>query len=140
MPISTFYGKRMMDHLFINDPIPSPTTVHVGLCRSVGGLDDGSPTNEVSTLNTGYSRPLAQLGAADNQLKSVSGGPIIFPVAEVDWGTVTHIALLDADIHGNVIAWVELSADKIREIKKSDQYIIPAGALTVQMLTECVVE
>jgi len=45
-----------------------------------------------------------------------------FPVAEGDWGTITHVGIRDAATGGNLIAFAELEAP--RTILAGDRFVI----------------
>jgi len=45
-----------------------------------------------------------------------------FPVAEGDWGTITHVGIRDAATGGNLIAFAELDAP--RTIQTGDRFVI----------------
>ena len=48
-----------------------------------------------------------------NQKETTLHGTFEFPVAQSDWGTISHGALMDAETGGNVIWWSALSAPRI---------------------------
>lgn len=45
-----------------------------------------------------------------------------FPIAEGDWGTITHVGIRDAAVGGNLIAFAELAAP--RTIMAGDRFVI----------------
>lgn len=55
-----------------------------------------------------------------------------FPVAESDWGTITHIGLRDAEIGGNLIAFAELASPKT--IQTGDRFVIDLNSGVVRLL------
>ena len=87
--------------------------------------DDGTGT-EVS--GGGYARQLVGLSAASGAGGLTSNAAdIIFPTATADWGTVTHIAIMDAATLGNMIMHSPLDASKT--IATGDTFKINAGEL-----------
>lgn len=121
----------------------APTTVYVGLFTSddsTGGtadnLEAGTLTNEVSTSGTAYVRKAVTFGAISNGSCSNSGN-ITFDTATANWGTITHIAVMDTDSTsdsagaGNVLFYGAL--DTAREILTDDTFQITTGNLTVTL-------
>ena len=61
----------------------------------------------------GYARQLVGLSEASGAGGLTSNAAdIIFPTATADWGTVTHIAIMDAATGGNMIMHSPLDASK----------------------------
>lgn len=54
---------------------------------------------------------------------------ISFPVATANWGTITHLAVLDPA--GNFLLWGALAASKT--INTGDQFVLPAGQLDITL-------
>ena len=60
-----------------------------------------------------YARQLVGLSAASGAGGSTSNAAdITFPTATADWGTVTHVAIMDAATAGNMIMHSPLDASK----------------------------
>ena len=77
-----------------------------------------------------YARQLAGLTAAAGAGGTTSNAAdITFPTATGDWGTVTHIAIMDADSGGNMIMHSVIDVEKI--IGTGDVFKISAGDLDV---------
>ena len=120
----------------------SPATVYVGLFTSddsTGGTSDnleaGTLTNEVSTSGTAYVRKAVTFGTISNGSVSNSGN-ITFPTATANWGTITHVAVMDSDQsdsagQGNCLFYGSL--DTAREILLDDTFQITTGNLTVTL-------
>jgi hypothetical protein len=121
----------------------APTTVYVGLftsADSTGGtsdnLEEGILTNEVSTSGTAYVRKAVTFGAITNGSCS-NDANITFDTATANWGTITHVAVMDIDSTsdsagaGNVLFYGAL--DTAREILTDDTFQITTGNLTVTL-------
>jgi len=109
---------------------------YVALFTAVTGLEDDNPTSEVPTAGgTLYVRQLAGLSAAVGDGVTSNAGDITFPTAGADWGTVTHVALVDhatnvtwgTDVH--VFMWSALDASKA--VGTGDTFKINATELDV---------
>ena len=91
--------------------------------------DDGTGT-EVS--GGGYARQLVGLSAASGAGGLTSNAAdITFPTATADWGTVTHIAIMDAATAGNMIMHSPLDASKA--IAAGDTFKINATELVCKI-------
>jgi len=89
-------------------------------------LEAGTITNEVS--GGSYARELAGLSASSDGV-SANASDITFTTATASWGTITHVALMDAITGGNVIMHSALDASKT--VGSGDTFKINAGDLDV---------
>jgi hypothetical protein len=90
----------------------APGTVYVGLFTAAPS--DGGGGTEVTSTSTGYAR-VAVTNNTTNWPAAVdgvkrNGGTIQFPTATAAWGDVTHFALFDSSVSGNMLIWGELSS------------------------------
>ena len=121
----------------------APATVYVALFTSddstgatSDNLEAGTLTNEVSTSGTAYVRQAVTFGTISNGSVSNSGN-ITFPTATANWGTITHVAVMDIDSTsdsagaGNVLFYGSL--DTAREILLDDTFQITTSNLTVTL-------
>ena len=77
-----------------------------------------------------YARELAGLSEATGAGgATANAADITFTTATGDWGTVTHVALMDAITAGNMIMWSALDASKA--VGSGDTFKINAGELDV---------
>ena len=75
-----------------------------------------------------YARQAVTLAAASGGA-SENSADITFPQATADWGTITHLALMDALTGGNMLMHTPLDASK--EVNNGDTFKINAGDLDV---------
>ena len=121
----------------------APATVYVALFTSddsTGGtaenLEAGILTNEVTTSGTAYARQAVTFGTISNGSVSNSGN-VTFPTATATYGTVTHVAVMDANSTddsagaGNVLYYGALTT--AREILTDDTFQITTGNLTISL-------
>ncbi len=107
---SDYWENEVLDHLFGKGSYTSPT-IYVGLSTADPG-DDGAGLSEPS--GSGYAR--APTAASD--WNAAAGGlldnanTITFNIATGDWGTLTHFALFDAAVSGNMLAHGALTQAK----------------------------
>ncbi|GAG79654.1 unnamed protein product, partial [marine sediment metagenome] len=77
-----------------------------------------------------YARQLAGLSEATGSGGTTSNAAeIAFPTATANWGTVTHVALMDAVTSGNMIMWSALDAEKT--VNDGDTFKINATELDI---------
>jgi len=109
-----------------NVAITGQALAYVALFTSDAGLEGGVITSEVS--GGSYARQLAGLTASADGV-SANAADITFPTATASWGTVTHVALMDALIAGNVLMHSILDASKT--VGTGDTFKINTGDLDV---------
>jgi len=76
-----------------------------------------------------YARELAGLSAPSPSGVTSNAADITFTTATGDWGTITHVGLLDALTGGNLLMWSALDASKT--VSSGDTFKINAGDLDV---------
>ena len=123
---STYLENKIIDHMLRNQSFTPPTTVYVALFTADNGLEGGTITGEVS--GGSYARQSVTLSAASDG-ESSNSADIEFPTATADWGTITHVALMDAASGGNVLMHSALDASKT--VNNGDTFKINAGDLDI---------
>ena len=92
------------------------------------GLETNAPTAEVS--GGAYARQqVAAAGWTQAGGQVENAADIEFPLATASWGTVTHVAVMDAATVGNVLYWGALTQSRL--IDTNDQLKFAAGDLNV---------
>jgi len=119
-----FMENKIIDHMLRAQAYTPPATVYVALFTSAPS-DAGGGT-EVS--GGAYARQAVTLDAAAGGASSNSAD-ITFPQATADWGTVTHLALMDALTGGNMLMHSPLDASKT--VNNGDTFKFNAGDLDV---------
>ncbi|KAF0200642.1 MAG: hypothetical protein FD170_3391 [Bacteroidetes bacterium] len=127
---STFLANKVIDHMLRNQAYTTPAAVYVALFTAADGLEANTPTAEVLTSGTGYTRKAVTLAAAANGATE-NNADVLFNAASANWGTITHAAIMDAATAGNVLMWKELSAAKT--IEATDVFVITAGNLDITL-------
>jgi len=126
---SDYWENEILDHIFGKGSY-TPPTIYVGL-STADPLDNGSGLAEPS--GNGYAR-VATSGASWTISSGGSlsnAGDISFPQASGNWGTITHFALFDAAIAGNMLAHGALSQSKT--ITSGDTAKFATGDLDVSL-------
>jgi len=134
--LSTYMRDRIVNFMR-NVAITGEAAVYVGLfCAAstdegdLAALDAelkaGTITKEVS--GGSYARELVGLAAPSDGV-SANAADITFTTATGNWGTVTHVALMDALTAGNVCMWSRL--DAFKAVNSGDTFKMNADDLDV---------
>ena len=121
---SDFMENKIIDHMLRNQAYTPPSTIYVALFTSA--TEDSGGGTEVS--GGSYARQAVTLSAASGGA-SENSADITFPQATADWGTITHVALMDAATGGNMLMHSALDASKT--VNNGDTFKINAGDLDV---------
>ena len=121
---SDYLENKIIDHMLRNQAFTPPATVYVALFTSA--TTDAGGGTEVS--GGAYARQAVTLGAAAAGASSNSAA-VTFPQATADWGTITHIAIMDASTGGNMLMHSILDASKT--INNGDTFKIEIDDLDV---------
>jgi len=126
---SDYWENKILDHIFGNGSY-TPPTIYVGL-STADPIDSGSGLAEPS--GNGYARVQTSASdwntASNGSLNNV--GNITFAQATGNWGTITHFAMFDAAMAGNMLAHGALSQSK--SIGESDTARFEAGDLNISL-------
>ena len=140
---SSYLDNKVLDHVFKGTSYATPTK-YLAIFRSGDGLTENNSgtwdANELQSTAQGYHR----IALADSTFDAASSSAIKnnvnyeFPVAESDWGTVSHVAIMDAETEGNVLAWGAIRnpvtmAEQPREILTGDQFIIRRETMVIRL-------
>tara|TARA_A100001388_G_scaffold181942_1_gene136253 strand:- start:85 stop:495 length:411 start_codon:yes stop_codon:yes gene_type:complete len=131
---SDYLENKLLDHTLRNTAFSSPSAVYVGLFLNTSGnavtnLEAGTLTDEVS--GNGYARIQATFAAASGGSITTSGNVTFAAANGGDFGTITHIAILDQLTGGNVLFYGALTTSKT--IQDGDTFQITTGNLTVTL-------
>ena len=132
---SNYSEDKVLNNLFRGKAFSVPN-LHIGLFTSSAGLETNTAASqtEVPTTDTGYSRvavPSYTGFTASANGQSTNAVALEFPVATLDWGTVTHIGIMDAEIGGNVILWGSIR--NARPIYSGDIIRFAVGSIIVTL-------
>lgn len=121
---SDFMENKIIDHMLRNQSYTPPATIYLALFTAAPS-DAGGGTE---VTGGSYARQAVTLSAASGGA-SANSADITFPAATADWGTVTHVALMDALSGGNMLMHTPLDASKT--VNNGDTFKINAGDLDV---------
>lgn len=119
---SDYSSKKLLDHIFANGRAQTwtpPSSLYLGLFTSEGGLANNTAGSQDEVSGGAYAREalngVANYFRAADGFESVLHADVDWAVATADWGTVSHVAVLDAASGGNVILWSPLTTAKLIE-------------------------
>tara|TARA_R110000822_G_scaffold190302_1_gene329073 strand:+ start:2600 stop:3013 length:414 start_codon:yes stop_codon:yes gene_type:complete len=132
---SDYLELKLLDHSLGTAGYTAPSTVYVGLfvstvdaATTLANLEAGTLTDEIS--GNSYARQSIAFGAASAG-SATNSGSVTFPTASGNWGTITHLAVIDASSSGNVIYAGALDSSKL--IETGDTFVIQASNLTITL-------
>jgi len=108
MALSDYLEAALLNHVFRGNvggtAMTQPEAVFMALYTSDPGEDNSGA--EVPTSGTGYIRMAATFGSPQTPGGVIQNdAAIYFPEAVVDWGLITHFAILDAESSGNLLVY-----------------------------------
>jgi hypothetical protein len=121
---SDFMENKIIDHMLRNQAYTPPATVYLALFTTP--TSDAGGGTEVS--GGSYARQAVTLSAASGGA-SENSADITFPQATADWGTITHVALMDALTGGNMLMHTAL--DESKTVNNGDTFKINTGDLDI---------
>jgi hypothetical protein len=132
---ATFLATALLNHGFVSGrPYTPPTTLYVAL-YTTNPTPAGGGT-EV-TGDAAYTRQTVTFSAATGAPATVSNAAQVqWPVATVNWGTITSAGLLDAAMAGHLLAYgLMLAPDGVTPAPKlvsaGDVFMFNTGAFIV---------
>jgi hypothetical protein len=102
MPYSTFTRQSVLNHLFRNIAMPSPTTVFLALYTS-NPNEDNSGTEVTGGAYARQEITYAAPSAGTNMQEIRNTNVVTFPRATADWGRVTHFGIMTAVSGGQLL-------------------------------------
>lgn len=140
---SSYLESKVLNHVLTSTSYSAPSTRYVALFNNTSGnalanLQNGTLTDEVSTSGTAYSRQTVTFASASTTGSGLSAvttaatnATVTFSTATSTWGSITHVAIMDAATGGNVLFFGAVTTAK--EIDTGDTFQITSGNLTVAL-------
>ena len=130
---SNYLENKVLDHVLTATAYSQPSGRHLALftntsTNAAANLEAGTLTDEVS--GGSYARQSVAFAAASNGT-SATNATVTFPAASANWGTITHVAVMDAATAGNVLFWGAVTTAKT--IESGDTFQVTSGNLTVSL-------
>jgi hypothetical protein len=134
---SNYLENKLLDHTlrYGTAPYTGASTLYLALFNNTSGnaaanLEAGTLTDETSTSGTAYARKTVTFAAASGG-SSATSATVTFDTATANWGSITHIAVMDASTAGNVLFWGAVTTAKT--IETGDTFQVSSGNLTIAL-------
>jgi hypothetical protein len=132
---SNYLENKVLDHVLTATSYTAPTTRYLALFNNTStnastNLEAGTLTDEISTSGTAYVRKAVTFAAASGG-QSATNATVTFDAATASWGTVTHVAVMDAETSGQVLFYGEVTTAK--SIDVGDTFQVTSGNLTISL-------
>ena len=127
---SDYLENKVLDHVLTATAYTQPGTRYLALFTASTGLESNSPSAEVSTSGSAYIRKPVTFAAASSG-QSATNATVTFDTATANWGTISHVAVMDAESSGNVLFWGAVTTSKT--IETGDTFQVTSGNLTVSL-------
>jgi len=122
---SDYAENAIINHLFRNTTLTSPTTVYLALFTA---FTEGGTQTEVT--GGGYARTAIEFDAPSGGVTQNTNLES-FTASGANFGTVTHIAIMDASSGGNVLCWTPL--DTSRVVNDGDTLEFAASSISITL-------
>ena len=132
---SNYLENKVLDHVLRVTSYSQPAGLWLALFNNTSGsaaanLEAGTLTDETSTSGTAYARKAVTFAAASSG-SSATSATVTFDTATANWGTITHVAVMDAATSGNVLFYGAVTTAKT--IETGDTFQISSGNLTIAL-------
>ena len=134
---SNYLENKVLDHVLTATTYTAPAARYLALFNNTSGsaatnLEAGTLTDEISTSGTAYARTAITFNAASGG-SSTNNGAVTFATATANWGSVTHVAVMDGDTEGsgNVLFWGAVTTAKT--IETGDTFQVSNTNLTISL-------
>lgn len=125
---SDYLENALINHLFRNSALTSPTTVYCALYTTAptdaGGGAEINTTGSYSRQSITFGPPLT--GSTGNT------NILTFGPASTNWGSVTAFGVFDASTSGNLLVWNTLNSPV--SISSTDSLQFASGTLQISVL------
>ena len=127
---SDYLENKVLDHVLTATAYTQPGTRYLALFTADTGLETNTPSAEISTSGSAYIRKTVTFAAASSG-QSATNATVTFDTATANFGTITHVAVMDAESSGNVLFWGAVTTSKT--IETGDTFQVTSGNLTVSL-------
>jgi hypothetical protein len=137
---SNYLENKVLDHVlkYGTAPYTGASTLYLALFNNTSGsaatnLEAGTLTDEtVTSGGTLYARQSVTFASASGGT-SATNATVTFPTAGANWGTITHVAVMDGGTagSGNVLFYGAVTTSKT--IETGDTFQVSSGNLTIAL-------
>lgn len=110
--LTNYAENKLLDHVLKNTAYSRPANLFLALCTANPG-EAATGDNITEPSDGSYARQACDDWDAAASRATANSATITFPEATANWGTITHFAICDALTSDNVIAYGEMTPNKI---------------------------
>ena len=130
MSTSNYLNNALFQQIFLGGIYTPPTDLAIALCTSSPNpAQDGASIPEVANSG-GYTRIICDFWRIAGQV--YNSVQISFPTATIDWGIITHVAVLDNATYGsgNLLFYGPISNPT--DVGAGDSFVFTPNSLIFQ--------
>jgi len=131
MSHSIYLANKLNDYVLKGTAYPAPSNVYLALFTSSGGLDNNTEGSQDEISGNAYTRLTIDNSTlsftASSAKASENNEDWLFPTATGNWGTISHVAIMDSLTSGNVLYWGQLGI--ATSVDTNDVFRFLAGEL-----------
>lgn len=126
MSFTNAFETTVLQFALTTTSVTRPTNWYIALFTS-----DPTETGAAGTEVTGgsYARTAVTFSVSGNL--GTNSAAVEFPACTADWGTITHLGVMDASSSGNMLVHAALTTSKVIAI--GDVFRIPTGDLDITL-------
>lgn len=126
---SDYLENKVLDHVLGGTAYTAPATLYLGLFTSNGGLENNTAGSQTEISGGSYARKAVTFTVSGNT--ATNSATVTFDAATANWGTITHVAVMDASTSGNVLFWGAVTTSKT--IESGDTFQVSSGNLSISL-------
>lgn len=126
---SDFLENKVLGHVLGGTAYTAPGTLYLGLFTSNGGLENNTAGSQTEISGGSYAREEVTFTVSGNT--ATNSATVTFDPATGNWGTITHVAVMDASTSGNVLFWGAVTTEKT--IESGDTFQVSSGNLSISL-------
>ena len=123
-----YLKNKLLDHAVGKTAFTKPDAVYLA---AFVGDPEGAGTEVTANTTTDYIRKVITWGTAADAGAISNTAEVDFGVAGSAWGTLTHLAIYDAESSGNRLWSDEMSASKT--IAEGDTFVVSIGDIDLTL-------
>ncbi len=123
--LSNYLEDALLNHVFRNTALTSPTTVYAALYTVAPGEAGGG----TEVTGGGYARKSITFGAPSSNTVA-NTNDVTWTASGANYGTVVAVGIFDASSSGNLLAYKTVTSQVVND---GNTYHFPAGNLTVAL-------
>lgn len=126
---SDYLENKVLDHVLGGSAYTAPTTLYLALFTSDGGLENNTPGSQTEISGGSYAREAVAFTVSGST--ATNSATVTFTAATANWGTITHVAVMDDATPANVLFYGAVTTSKT--IESGDTFQVSSGNLSISL-------